>query len=84
MRRTSPGRVACPEGMLSAMHSQDVMRTGSRWRAAARITASTVAAPAMSYFIPTIDAAGFSDSPPVSNVMPLPTSATWAVAPSGA
>jgi hypothetical protein len=31
----------------------------------------------MSNFMPTIEAAGFSDRPPVSNVMPLPTSAMW-------
>jgi hypothetical protein len=38
----------------------------------------------MSYFMPTIDAAGFSERPPLSNVMPLPTSATRFAAPFGA
>ncbi len=62
--------------MLSAMHSQALTLTGSSISAAAFSTARTVAAPHMSYFIPTMDAGGFSDSPPVSNVMPLPTRAT--------
>ncbi len=55
---------------------------GSSRRAAATATASTVAAPVMSYFMPTMDAGGFSESPPESKVMPLPTSARCCVAPS--
>src|SRR5690606_40310287 len=35
---------------------------------------STLAAPHMSYFISSISAAGLSEMPPVSKVMPLPTS----------
>ena len=34
----------------------------------------TVAEPPMSYFISSMPAPGFSEIPPVSNVMPLPTS----------
>jgi len=34
----------------------------------------TLAAPHMSYFISSISAPGFSEMPPVSKVMPLPTS----------
>ena len=45
--------------------------------------ASTVAAPVMSYFIPTIPAGGLRVSPPVSKVMPLPTSAMCFAAPAG-
>ena len=84
MRSTSPGRVARPEGMLSARHSHAVTRTGRPCVATARSTLSTVAAPHMSYFMPTIDPAGFSDKPPVSNVMPFPTSATCRTASAGA
>ena len=65
------------------MHSHAVTRIGRARRAAAATTASTVAAPVMSYFMPTIDDGGLSDSPPESKVMPLPTSATDAAAPSG-
>ena len=38
--------------------------------------ASTAAAPLMSAFIVSMDFGGLSDSPPESNVMPLPTNAT--------
>ncbi len=58
--------------------------TGSASSAAASVTARTVAAPVMSYFMPTIAPAGLSDSPPVSNVMPLPTRARCFAAPAGA
>ena len=37
---------------------------------------STLAAPHMSNFISSISAAGLIEMPPVSNVTPLPTSAT--------
>ena len=83
MRRTSPGRVADPDGMFSARHSSPVTATGSSSWAAARTTASTVAAPPMSTFIHSMAFGGLSDRPPESNVMPLPTMATWRVAPSG-
>ena len=46
--------------------------------ATACITPSTVPAPHMSYFISSISAAGLSEMPPVSKVMPLPTSTTGA------
>ncbi len=84
MRSTSLGRIAVPEGMFSARHSQAVTRTGSPSSATARIAASAVAAPVMSYFIPTIDPAGLSERPPESNVIPLPTRARCLVAPAGA
>ena len=42
---------------------------------------STAAAPDMSYFISSICAAGLIEMPPVSNVTPLPTSATGAASP---
>ena len=43
--------------------------------------AITAAAPAMSLFMSSIFRAGLIDSPPLSNVMPLPTSATFLRAP---
>jgi hypothetical protein len=47
------------------------------------MTASTAAAPDMSVFMVFIESAGFSDSPPESKVMPLPTRTTSAAAPVG-
>ena len=44
--------------------------------ATASIVAPTAAAPAMSDFISHMPCAGLIEMPPVSNVMPLPTSAT--------
>jgi hypothetical protein len=81
---TSLTRVAVPDGMFSASASTAVTATGSSSCAAALTTASAVAAPAMSIFMVIIASEGFSDSPPVSKVMPLPTSATCRSAPSGA
>jgi hypothetical protein len=40
----------------------------------ASVASSTAAAPDMSYFMPVIARAGFSERPPESKVMPLPTS----------
>jgi hypothetical protein len=45
--------------------------------AIASIAAPTAAAPAMSDFISHMPAVGLMLMPPVSNVMPLPTSATF-------
>ena len=69
----SPGRVAVPLGMFSAMASRQVMRKDGFKRPIAVIAPSMVAAPPMSYFIFSIELAGLSDKPPVSKVMPLPT-----------
>ena len=54
--------------------------TGSFSWAIATIAPSTAAAPPMSDFIHSMGAAGLSDRPPESNVMPLPTSAMVFVA----
>ena len=72
----SPGRWAPPPGMFSASASQASTRTASFWRAAARTTPRTVAAPAMSDFISGMEAGCLRDRPPESKVMPLPTRAT--------
>ena len=83
MRSTSFGRIAEPDGMFSAMHSHAVMRTGRPSRAAAssrrarspRRSCRTSCRPWMP--------AGFSERPPESKVMPLPTRARCFVAPPG-
>ena len=84
MVRTSEGRWAVPDGMFSARASHPLTRTGRPSRAAATTVASTAAAPAMSLFISSMPAAVLMDRPPESKVMPLPTSATYPRAPSGA
>ena len=84
MVRMSLGLWAPPPVRFSARASQAVTRTGRPRRAAAVTAARTVAAPAMSDFISGMEAAGFRLRPPESKVMPLPTSATWAAAWSGA
>ena len=67
-----------PDGMFSARQSQPVTATGSSRRAAAMTVCSTAAAPAMSDFMASMPSAGLIEMPPESNVMPLPTSATFA------
>ena len=75
-RITSLGRCALPLGMFSAMHAMPVTLIGSLRSATARTVAKTAAAPPMSAFMVCIDAFGLIEMPPVSNVMPLPTSTT--------
>jgi hypothetical protein len=75
MVSTSEGRWAAPDGMFSAIGAQPVTFTASLSSAIATTAASTAAAPPMSDFIQSIAAAGFSDRPPESKVIPLPTSA---------
>ena len=72
----SPGRVALPPGMFSVVGIKPMTFSGSFICAAARRVPNTLPAPDMSYFISSISAAGFSEMPPVSNVMPLPMSTT--------
>ena len=74
----SPGRVARPLGMFSQAGITPTTLTGSFISATARSVPSTEAAPHMSNFISSISAPGLSEMPPVSKVMPLPTSATGA------
>ena len=49
--RTSPGRVAEPDGMFSAIGAYAVTLTGRPSSAIAMVAATTAAAPAMSHFI---------------------------------
>ena len=76
---TSDGRWAVPDGMFSAIGAHAVTLTSSPSRAIAVIAAMIAAAPPMSDFIHSIAAAGLSDRPPESKVMPLPTSARCGV-----
>ncbi|TMC12241.1 MAG: hypothetical protein E6J41_03515 [Chloroflexi bacterium] len=72
---TSPGRWAAGPGMLSVAATTAMTSSGRRLAAITSIAASTAAAPPMSPRIRTIPSAVFSDRPPLSNVIPLPTSA---------
>ena len=80
---TSPGRIAEPEGMFSAVATRPVTRTAARRPASADMAAITAAPPAMSVFMAFMPSFGLSESPPLSNVMPLPTRTTWVRAPGG-
>ena len=65
------------EGMFSAIGTVAITVTGRLRRAASRVVATTAAAPAISEVMFSIFAAGLMEIPPVSKVMPLPTSATF-------
>ena len=69
---TSPGRIADPDGMFSAAPIRPVTRARTPSAGRADIAAITAAPPAMSDFICFIPSLGFRDSPPLSNVIPLP------------
>ena len=75
---TSPGLIARPPGMFSQAGIRPTRLTRAFSCATARKVPSTLAAPPMSNFISSISAAGLIEMPPVSNVMPLPTSTTGA------
>jgi hypothetical protein len=78
IRSTSPGRYAVALGMFSAIGTVAVTATGSSSSAASTVAAMTAAAPPMSEVIWSMFAAGLIEIPPVSNVTPLPISATFA------
>ena len=75
---TSPGLTALPSGMFSQAGISPTTLISGCSSASARNTPSTLAAPHMSYFISSISADGLMEMPPVSKVMPLPTSTTGA------
>ncbi len=83
---TSPGFTARPPGMFSQLGISATTLTLGRNSPIAHIVPSTLAAPPMSNFISSISAPGLSEMPPLSKVMPLPTSTTGplALAPPGA
>ena len=70
--------MALPPGMFSVAGTIPTTFIGRRIIAIAFIVPSTLAAPHMSNFISSISAAGLIEMPPVSKVIPLPTSATGA------
>ena len=73
---TSLGREALPSGIFSTAATTPMTGTVGFSSAIARIVPITVAPPDMSYFIASMPSAGLIEMPPVSNVMPLPTSAS--------
>src|SRR5205814_2250457 len=74
--RAGAGRSAVPDGMFSVAAIRPWTSTGDRSCGSAPMIPSTAAAPAMSYFIRSMPSGVLRSSPPESNVMPLPTSAT--------
>ena len=82
---TSPGFCAFPEGIFSVAHTIPITLTFGFNSAIARIAPIMVAPPAMSYFIFSMPSAGLMEMPPVSNVIPFPTSPStgFAGAPAG-
>ena len=75
-RTTSPGLTAAPSVTFSALGISPTRRNGSASVSSAANTPITAAEPLMSYFILLMPSRGFSDTPPVSNVTPLPISTT--------
>src|SRR6266508_6232239 len=73
--RTSPGRSAVPLGRFSDDGIAAITFTRGFSSAMARRAARTAAAPPMSAFIHSMPLASLIESPPESNVMPLPVSA---------
>ena len=71
-RSTSPGRMAVPEGMFSAVGMSAVTFMRGLSLPTAHIVAIIAAPPDMSPFIASIPAAGLIEMPPESNVIPLP------------
>ena len=80
LNSTSPGLIARPPGMFSVAGTIPTTRVGALRSAMARIAHATAAPPAMSSFIRSIPSAGLMEMPPVSNVMPLPTSPSTGLA----
>ena len=72
---TSLGRVAVSLTIFSASGAHVSIATGNSRSAIAIVAAHTAAAPLISDFIASMPRAGFSASPPVSKVIPLPTNA---------
>ena len=79
---TSPGFTARPSGMFSQAGINPTTLIAGCSSPKARNAPSTLAAPHMSNFISSISGAGLIEIPPVSKVMPLPTSTTggWSLA----
>jgi hypothetical protein len=75
---TSPGFKAVPSGMFSQVGIRPTtLMAGFKCDSASNVP-STLAAPHMSNFISSMPGPGLSEIPPVSKVMPLPTSTVGA------
>ena len=75
---TSPGLLATPLGMFSQVGTMAIRLIGNCSFTAAQKVPITLAAPHMSNFISSIFRPGLSEMPPLSKVMPLPTSTVGA------
>ena len=75
---TSPGLTARPLSRFSQAGITPTTLMAGCNSANARKTPNTLAAPDMSNFISSISAAGLMEMPPLSKVMPLPTSTVGA------
>ena len=74
----SPGRCALPSGMFSTRPSTPTTLALALRAAIAYMAPVTAAAPAMSPFMSSIEAAGLIEMPPESKTTPLPTKAIGA------
>src|SRR5664280_2442718 len=74
----SPGRCALPSGMFSTRPMTPTALTRALRAASACSRPTTQAAPAMSPFMSSMEAAGLIEMPPVSKQTPLPMKATGA------
>ena len=72
----SLGRDALEPGIFSAAAATTIRLIGSSAAIAAFMVPRTLAAPHMSHFISSMPAEALMLMPPVSKVMPLPTSTT--------
>ena len=73
---TSPGLIELPSGMFSTRPTIPTTLREISCEAMACIAPTTAPEPPISYFISPIPADGLIEIPPVSNVTPLPTSAS--------
>ena len=76
---TSPGLTARPLIRFSQLGIKPTTLMAGLSSASARNTPNTLAAPDMSNFISSISGAGLIEMPPLSKVMPLPTSTVGAL-----
>ena len=80
----SPGLIARPLGMFSQVGTRPTTLSGRPSSATTDIVAMTAAAPDMSNFISSIAPGSLREMPPVSKVIPFPTSTIGARGPRGA
>ena len=73
---TSPGLIALPDGMFSVVGTMPMTLLFGFSSAIASMAPTTAAPPPMSDFIISMFWAGLIEMPPLSNVIPLPTSAS--------